>query len=125
MLAMDDSDPGYYDNVQLLDQQKNKVLDLKSKLKDSELDSAVIKNIDLLDESQRIQVEASSKEIYERAIKEEPAVSAMMKSLEGADARLAGYDKRFKTLDSIKDSNTAHCSAPAAFLGSVTTGISK
>ena len=103
MLAMDDSDPGYYDNVQLLDQQKNKVLDLKSKLKDSELDSAVIKNIDLLDESQRIQVEASSKEIYERAIKEEPAVSAMMKSLEGADARLAGYDKRFKTLDSIKD----------------------
>lgn len=102
-VQLDITDPQYYNKVQLLNKQQALLVELNNKIKGVTTDSVSPKNIDLLTPSQRIQVEAVAKQIYDNALKEEPSLSALMKSLEGNDAQLAGFDYRFKSLDSIED----------------------
>lgn len=102
-LEIDITDSHYFEKCQLLDQQKDLNIKLAQKLKGVSTDSTSPKNIDLLTPSEKIQVETTAKQIFDKAAQEEPSVSALMKSLEGTDAKLVGYEHRFKTLDGIQD----------------------
>lgn len=102
-LELDMFDPEFSYKIDLLEQQERLMIQLSEKLKGVNMDASGPKNIDLLTPYQKLQVEATAKQIYDNAISEEPSVSALMKSLEGTDAQLAGFDYRFKTLEGIQD----------------------